>query len=115
MRKTTEAEQRQYIDECRASGKSARAWCREKGIPYTTYGNWVKTKAHASSCETAQKVSWATVVAPAESSYDYTPQPAAASQPRIRIKSGSFEIMVEQGFDLDLLRRVLRAVSSACC
>ena len=115
MRKTTEAERQQYVEECRASGKSARAWCREKGIPYTTYGNWAKNKAQANSPEGAQKVSWAAVTPPAESSDDNAPQPAAGSQSKIQIKNGSFEIMVEQGFDHDLLRRVLRAVSRACC
>jgi transposase-like protein len=115
MRKTTEAERQEYIEECRASGKSASAWCREKGIPYTTYGNWVKNNAETNLSETAQKVSWAAVVTPAESSDYQIPQPVAGNQPKIRIKNGSFEIMVEQGLDLDLLRVVLQAVGSACC
>jgi hypothetical protein len=115
MRKTTESERRQYVEECRASGKSARAWCREQGIPYTTYGNWAKNKPRTNSSEANERVSWAAVVPIAESSDMHMPQPVTGFQSKIRIKSGNFEINVEQGFDPDLLSSVLRAVSSTCC
>ncbi len=38
-------EYRELVVECKASGKTAKEWCEERGILYTTYGIWRK-KVH---------------------------------------------------------------------
>ena len=116
MRKTTETERRLYVEECRASGKPTRTWCREKGIPYTTFANWAKSTPMPVPPETEQEVQWAAVVPPPEPLDDREPTAIPRPLSKIRLTSGCFEISVEKGFDPEFLSRVLRAVSKiACC
>ena len=35
-------EYRSLVVECKTSGKTAKEWCEERGILYTTYGTWRK-------------------------------------------------------------------------
>lgn len=115
MRKTTEAERRRYVEECRNSGKPRRTWCKENGIPYTTFANWAKNIHLHEQSETAQIVQWA----------DVTPRTAIAgchegengnlAPSKIRLVAGCFEINVDQGFDTDVLTSVLRVVSRIVC
>lgn len=115
MKKTTEAERQRYVEECQNSGKSKRAWCREKGIPYTTFANWVKNTRSTDQYETSCDVQWADVTPGAETTDSGEAETVGLKPQRIRLVGGGFEISVERGFDEDTLASVLRAVRRVCC
>jgi len=116
-RKTTATERQKYVEDCLASGKPKRTWCREKGIPYTTFANWTKVIPKAASLKTECPVQWVDVTPPHEAPVLLSPQTPAQGppQPRIRLKGGGFEITVELGFNPEFLEDILRVVSRLCC
>jgi transposase-like protein len=121
MKKTTEAERRQLVKECLASGKAKRAWCREKGIAYSTLTNWItKTKKTAplntmESVQAVNAVQWAEVTPQPAATQIQRQSPALPTPSQIRLRSGNIEIAVETSFDPELLAGVLRVVSQICC
>ena len=117
MKKTTEAERQQLVAEWRCSGQFKRTWCREKGIPYTTFVTWINRMPEQSLIETSEMTQWAEVTpTQIKSTGDGAKTPVWAPKPsKIRIIIGNVEVAVESGFDSELLISVLRAVSRVCC
>ncbi len=91
------------------------AWCNEKGIPYTTFKNWVNKEASSEEGDIAPAVQWADVTPVAEGTGAFDGVAECPPPPRIRLTSGCFEICVESGFDPKVLAGVLRAVSEVVC
>ena len=117
MKRTTEHERREYVEEYRNSGKSKKEWCREKGIPLTTFFNWLNQNPETKTDRTEEPIQWAEV-APLSTVEDCDIKEARISgwpQPRICMTGGGFEIRMEDGFDAKLLVDVLRVVKRVCC
>ena len=126
----TKEEQNALVLECRASGKSIKAWCAGKGIPYTTYINWAR-RIPWEKTEGVPVVSVGEVV-PAETQKAASPikwagiDPQAAVKPspeatetvsgsHINISCGRFELRIPEGVNAELLSDVLWAVNEICC
>ena len=45
-----------WIQDCRSSGLSVRAWCRQQGITITTYYRWERELLAAAETETCSRV-----------------------------------------------------------
>jgi len=118
MKRRTEAERRKLVEECRQSGKPKSVWCREKGIPLTTFANWSKAVSREVSvaktpAKSEHTVQWAEFAPMPEISAEGTKQPATEPA-SIRLFGGGYEIRVETGFDPELLAGVLQVVSRIC-
>ena len=49
----------QLVEEQASSGQPVKAWCREKGMPYTTFVEWRrKAKRKAAGSENAPMAKW---------------------------------------------------------
>jgi len=111
----TERQRRELVEECRQSGKPIRVWCREKGIPITTYTNWSRAVPREPQAEPPQSVQWVEVTPPVEIPSEGLERTNKSSPGKICLFSGSLEIRVETDFDCALLERVLRVVNRICC
>ena len=113
MTKTTETERREMVEECRASGKTIRSWCKEKGIAYSTYANWTKKVPRTRDFDKNKSNGWVKVVPAFETMDDHCETVPTAKT--IRISKNGFEINVEAGFDSGHLTELLRVVNAVCC
>lgn len=113
----TKSEQEPLVQECRNSGMTVRAWCREHSISYSTYMGWSKNfpVEHAKQVKHTQGTSqqWVAletvITAPAKDS-------SAGKKPdHISLNFGKWSMRVEKGIDAELLADVLRAVNTVCC
>ncbi len=94
-------EHRDLVNECRASGMSAKTWCESQGIQYRRYLTWA-TQLNKESVNEPQK--WANVTLLQEKS----------PVNEIKLNCGKWTICVEPGFSPSLLGDVLKVVNSAC-
>jgi len=114
MVKRTEAERRQLVGECRGSGKPIKAWCREQGIAYSTFTNWLKSfPPEKPPDKSIQSARWAEVKPGGVA--EKPPFAAGAPTPVTIRLCGGYEISVGPGFEPGLLTDVLRVVSRICC
>ena len=119
MKRRTLEERRQLVAECRASGKTIKAFCMEKGISVATYSSWSKkippeAPEGAPAQELTQLVEWSgNMPCSEEPSLHPNLQDSLASS-KIRIISGGYEIVVESGFAPEFLSDVLRVVNGLC-
>lgn len=91
---------KEKLAECQASGKTNEEWCKEQGIPYSTYRYW--------KCKLTQKnqvQQWAEVKLPETQS----------SIKEIQLQCGKWNIAVGEGFPPGLLADVLWVVDRICC
>jgi len=112
MGKRTIAERQCLVRECRSSGKATKTWCKEKGIPHSTFRNWAATVPKEQTTKpTIQPIQWA-ALRPTEVKAQST---AAQTTSSITLSfRGGCEIVVEAGFDSKLLTAVLQVVSCVC-
>jgi transposase-like protein len=111
-------ERRRLVEECERSGQAKQKWCREKGIPYTTYTNWrnkiqkseqaPQTESPIAKTKEPQTIEWARI---GNASKDGT---EANRRKIIRIARDGWTIAVEAGVDVELLTETLRAVKQLC-
>ncbi|MCL2046743.1 MAG: transposase [Oscillospiraceae bacterium] len=106
----TNEEKQQLVEEQATSGISIKAWCRAKGIPYTTFLGWrKKADEQTARASDLEEIVWASIVAESE---EATKCEAGGA---IRVERNGWTITAEPGFDADALADVLKAVSKACC
>ena len=122
MIKRARVDQERLVSECRASGKSAKAWCESKGISYSTYMGWAKPEKHEAQAKpetTAREqdqpepsVTWAEL----DVTSDEPKEPDRRhSEYCISLSRGGWSISIEDGFDVELLAGVMRVVDRVCC
>ena len=103
-------ERMRMIEEQASSGRAVKAWCREKGIAYTTFADWRrKAKRKAAGSENVPMVKWLEVRAE---------EAGVASRPSaggVRIERDGWTVTAETGMDYGLLAETLRAVRQSCC
>lgn len=93
------------VAECRASGMTAREWCRLKGIQYTKYCSWAtKVNREARQSEPQQ---WADVTVFKEDNSN-------SENNKIRIHCGNLTVNVEPGFNPALLSDIHKVVHALC-
>lgn len=95
-------ERQALVEECRASGMTAKAWCERKGINYRHYVGWatkLNRKVHQQEIQ-----QWADVT--------ITKQERATDE--IRLKCGKWTICVGAGFSPTLLADILKVVDAIC-
>jgi len=126
-------EQRQTVAEWQTSGQPMQPWCREKGIPYTTFSNWRKRAgfSEAVKCSGDSQLEAKAILElePAEEEVPAARVQWAGVKPETRIKTDNkdkrrsaaivlryrgWRIEVHAGADKAALAEVVRAVSAAC-
>lgn len=98
----TKEEKAALVAECRASGLTAKEWCRQKGIKYSQYCSWasrINRKVRQN-----QEQQWADVTMVREDT----------KSDDIRIQCGKLTIYVQLGFNQSLLLDVLKVVQALC-
>jgi len=95
-------ERRKLVEECRASGVTAKAWCEIKGIEYRQYVSWA-TKVNREEKQN-QPQQWAEI----------TMAKKERSAGEIKLACGKWTIYVGDGFNPLLLADILRVVDGAC-
>jgi len=98
----TKEEKAALVAECRASGMTAKEWCRQKGIKYSQYCGWASMVNRKSRQNEEQQ--WA----------DVTMLQEEAFNDEIRIHCGKFNIFVGPDFNPTLLVEVLKVVQGLC-
>lgn len=89
------------VAECRASGKTAKKWCEERGIHYRRYVTWA-TKLNREEQQSPQQ--WA----------DVTFAKDEQNTDEIKLRCGKWVICVGHGFSPALLAEVLKVVDGVC-
>ena len=114
------------IQECKGSGLSIRAYCKNAGFHENRFFYWQK-KLREATCEELANTNVNKASLTPICSGNRTPVIwagiskqglTAVSTPtnsNIRISRDGWTVTVEAGFDSDLLTEALRAVSRACC
>ena len=91
------------IQECRGSGLSVRAWCRQEGINAATYYRWERellALAETEPCSSALAVWFAELPAPKQGSRN-----AAERSATLHIGNASLDIY--PGFDTEQLKMLV--------
>lgn len=99
--KVRKHEQQALVEECRASGISAKAWCETKGIDYRRYVTWATNINKENQIGARQ---WA----------DVTMLKEERPTNEVRLNCGKWTICVECGFNAALLADVLKVVNAIC-
>jgi hypothetical protein len=97
----TKQERQALVAECRASGMTAKAWCKTKGIEYRQYIGWA-TRVNREDQNQPQQ--WA----------DVTMIKERRPTGEIKLNCGKWTICVGAGFSPSLLTDVLRVVEGLC-
>ena len=87
----TVAERRELVAEFEGQTGSMQSFCRERGLPYASFRNWVKE--HGTPRRGVELVRVAT-----------------ARQTGVVVEVGAARVRVEPGFDAALLREVVAAL-----
>lgn len=95
-------EKQALVAECRASGMTAKEWCKLKGIKYTRYCSWATTVNRG--CQQAEPQQWA----------DVTMAKEECINGQIKLHCGNLTISVEPGFSTTLLADILEVVNAVC-
>ena len=102
------------VAECRSSGQSVRAWCREQGVSITTYYHWEKEVLSEVGNQIAVRESAIEkrfVEVPALLGQTDTPGGEPTLAARLRIKDGELEVYA--GVDETVLEALLRVMKDA--
>ena len=102
------------VTECRGSGQSVRAWCREQGIAYKTYYYWEKEvllEAGRQMAAQGSALGKRFVEMPALPEVRDTMDTKPALAAKLRIKGGELEVYT--GADEALLETLLRVMKDA--
>lgn len=94
-------EQMAMVAECRASGKTAKAWCEAKGINYRQYLYWA---SYVNKTQRAPQPQWAEV----------TMVKGEPVPDEILLKCGKWTICIGTGFNRTLLADILKVVDAVC-
>lgn len=98
----TKEERAALVAECRASGLTAKEWCRQNGIKYSQYCSWAtRVNQETKQGETPQ---WVNVTLVKDDNWNN----------EIKITCGKFNILVGPDFNPTLLGEVLKVVQALC-
>ncbi len=102
---------REKVSECRGSGKTAKEWCKEKGIIYSTYMCWAakvnkEDKNREIEKPESNRRQWASV--------QVTEPAEEKGVKEILLTCGKWNILVTEHTALSLLETVLSAVNRIC-
>ena len=118
-KKRTNEEWRNLLAEQRASGQTQEEWCTANGVNLYTLRDRASRlrkldrQEETANTEPSQQPKQPEVVSGCW--VEVTPEKQPDNSVGIRIEHEGFSIMVERGFDPELLVLILRAVSRACC
>lgn len=90
------------VAECRASGMTAKEWCRLKGIEYRKYCDWA-TRVNREARQDKQE-QWV----------DVTIAKKDGNNGAVKLHCGNLTISVEPGFNPALLLDILKVVQALC-
>lgn len=112
MKNSKYEKQKKLVEECKNSEISETKWCKEKGISYGTYRNWVRREKQEVGIELIEpapkeesKSQWASVSLPKVNEVKSEP---------IQITCGDFTVKIKEGFNPSLLLEVMRMVQTLC-
>lgn len=94
-------ERKALVAECRASGMTAKAWCKVKGINYHSYLSWATKLNKEVQLDPPQ---WAHVMMTRE---QHLPD-------EVKLTCGKWTVSVETGFSSKLLADVLCVMDVVC-
>ncbi len=97
-------QKRALVEECRASGMTAKQWCETKGISYRSYVDWAYRINKENRSTPGDVMQWA----------DVTPVASKDSFGEIRLCYGKWTISIGDGFNPTLLKDVLLLVDDLC-
>lgn len=106
------------VKECRDSGKSAKAWCKGKGIAYYTYLRWAKKfrqeegKKEVSHQEGSRQ--WVNIAAPTKEECGEA-RGKVKREARREAEGVKLMIIVGKGLQGGEITELLRAVKEVCC
>jgi len=106
-----ESGRREKVLECRGSGKTAKEWCKENGINYSTYMCWAeKVNKEVNNCEAKEPENngrqWASV--------QITEPAKEEVEKEILLTCGKWNILVTEHTALSILETVLSVVNRIC-
>ena len=93
------AEWSRRVEACRRSGQRVSEWCREHGIPVSTYYSWQRKVFQAAVSE--DEVCFAEV----------SVRPAAA-ETAASIQCGELRVDIHVGADSEMIQTIIRALKS---
>jgi transposase len=100
---------KQQVDEYAASGMSVRSYCQQQGIKEHQLGYWLRKQRHISVAgdgDAGGNGGWLPL--------RVVDGLAEAKSRGVCLRIGRVELMVERGFDAELLTAVLRVAGAAC-
>lgn len=108
---------REMVYDCRSSGQTVAAWCREHSMPTATYYRGQKLVWEEESRKLPEKVTGAQMIRAEErqlAPVDFEPVPYhepqqadAAEAAQIILRKGEWSIEIRNGADVTLLHQVL--------
>ena len=101
----SKAERTALIHDFLASGLQKTAWCKEKGIPYTTFCKWL-----ASYKENQETVRF---VALTEQSNDTTDKASHDATTDLLVEIGICKVHITEATPISLLTKLVKAVNNA--
>ena len=93
------AEWSRRVEACRSSGQRVSEWCREHGIPISTYYSWQRKVFQAAVSE--NEVCFAEV-----------PVRVAAAETAACIQCGELRVDIHAGADTETIRAIIQALKS---
>ena len=116
-RKAKLQEWRKMVHDCRSSGQTVAAWCREHSMPVATYYRRQKLVWEQESRKLPEKVTGAQMIRAEERQlipvnfepvpYYGAPRADAVEAAQIILRKGEWSIEIRNGADVMLLRHVL--------
>ena len=116
-RKAKQQEWRKMVHDCRNSGQTVAAWCREHSMPVATYYRRQKLVWEQESRKLPEKVTGAQMIRAEERQlvpvnfepvpYYGAPRADAVEAAQIILRKGEWSVEIRNGADVMLLRHVL--------
>jgi hypothetical protein len=91
------------IKNYQASGWSAARWCKENGVPESSFSKWKKKILELEKKKEAAVTQWVAV-----------PKEKRETTTVVTIRIGAVEMEVKPGYDAKHLQQVLRTVMAVC-
>jgi len=131
-RRLSAAQRSSILEEWVQSGLSVAAFCRQRGLSYSTMKGWLYKPGISRAIESAHRARRAVLTKPAElrersvSSPKFVPVqlvqssglpvgPTAERQAIAVVLAGGRRVVVDQGFDPETLRQVVAALEAGSC